>query len=310
MAAESDQLAAEWFAVAQDKQISSARFSVQKAFNLVSNSERTWVIRSGAKVTEDIGLLHGELSSTYEGISLTHQLFTDEVQRPLDLVNTADGSQVHFEFSSEDTKAYLVVYWDPKAFASKAGVHYLEGLLGRNSEFVQQLEVLLVSVDVDIEKAQKIVASKSWKQFKSFALSTAEECNYAHENIQLPQSRLVYKSDVLATLRPNDAKTVSICKDIISLLNQAFITDEEAALLVAQAADIIQTFANDHPSLERNLIELSRVKTYRPDLSFRASNRLTVLIGLPTSEQAAAKELEAALRSAFSLEIQFNCQGV
>lgn len=305
--------AQEWFAKAQAHGYSGPRLTVERSVRFTSTGEEVTTLRKKWRGFSDDQNRQpdSELFSPDHDLWLNDLPLPDDTQKPLDLVSTVDGSEVHLEFSSSDDKLYLLAFWKPEELASKSGIHYLNGLLGRNPQWTDRIEVIIISVGEDAGLAQATIASKGWTYFKSFIFNSRIEQGVSSliRSFGMPCLRLVRHSDCLG--HPTIMGS-NLSKVIEGHLTdpEAELSDEQFSVKLLQFKEYLNQFneANPEPKgLEGNFI---RGVTIRADGSVKYKARLTVEIYWSTKNDAAVRKLTAELKAAFSLEVEVHQMSV
>jgi hypothetical protein len=298
--------AQEWFAQAQAHGYYGPKLTAERTARFTSTGEEETILRKGWRgFSNDMNRQpSSELFSPDHDLWLNDIPLPEDTQVPFDLISTVDGSEVHLEFSSSDDKLYLLAFWKPEEVTSKSGIHYLDGYLGRNPQWTDKIEVILISVGQDAALAQATVALKAWTHFKSFIFNSSHEQGVSSfvRSYGMPCVRLIRHNDCLG--HPSIMGS-ELAKAIEKHLRdpRTELTEEQFSEMLPQIKEAVNQFKQANPQLEAFSADFTRGVAIRTDGSAKYKAELTVQTNWSSKNDAAVRKLTAELKAAFPLEV-------
>jgi hypothetical protein len=298
--------AQEWFAKAEAHGISEPRYEVRKVIAFFNDQDDQLYASNkwkGLTTPESRPLSDEDIGSAEHAIELSQIPMSGWAQPPIDLISTVDGSEVRLEFSSSDDKLYLLAFWNPTEFTSKTGIHFLDGFLGRNPQWTDKIEVVLISVGRDAEAAQKFVASKAWTHFKSFIFKHEHDVAHVSDSNGVPGIRFVRYSDFVQSSAPTNKWLSKLIEEELRD-PQAELSEEQQHSLVPQVKETLQQFMQENPQAQGYSAQFTQAKIVRPDGSVKHIAGLTLDLQLSSKIDAAYQKLITDLKAAFPIEVR------
>jgi hypothetical protein len=305
MLAEFASQAQTWFALATEYGYYGPRLFLKKTLYIKATGEETTSLacRWSAMAYPDSRELPAEHTRCKDHLMwLNTSPADDGAHPPIDLISTVDGSEVHMEFRSSDDRLYLLVYWNPEEEESLTVVNCLVKLLGSNSTWADQIEVMLISEDQDAELAQTTLKSNSWIHLNSYILASSHKQTHADfmRSKSFPSVCFIRRSDIVdkPVIEAED-----LGKVIEKLLYLPELPEEEYNAMLPQIKAALLQVKEDNPQLEAYYAHFSIMMVLRPDGSYRSKCRLEAMLIWRTMNDAVSQDLNVDLKAAFPIDV-------